>query len=220
MNSLQDQIIQLTFDINRMNCNSQVYDQIKSEIIHKNELKAEGLSSFPLRSCLRTIRRLTNGRCTQAIDVHMVMMVKSDKKRLDLTRNELSKLDCMTDTLVNKEKVISDYNQYIVQSESWVTEYEFMLSDNDYLKTERKRLNESIFNSVDTLTEEEVEMLDKITYDKKIHHDRCPVCLDERSENGEEIVSIKCSVFHNLCTSCAIELFKRNSRCPLCRAYV
>ena len=59
----------------------------------------------------------------------------------------------MTDMVDNKEELINHYNQYIVQRESRITQYESMLRDNDYLKTGRKRLTESIFNSVNTLTE-------------------------------------------------------------------
>ena len=150
----------------------------------------------------------------------MVLAVQSGKKRIDLIRNALTETACLTDMVVNKETLMNFYNQGIVQIESSITRYESMLSDIDYLKTERNRLKEAIFNAVNTLTKEEVEILDKVTYDKKIHKEECPVCLDERKENGEMIVSMKCSILHNLCTSCAIRAFKEKSRCPLCRAYV
>ena len=122
--------------------------------------------------------------------------------------------------VVNKETLVNLYYEYIVQNESVITLYESMLNDNDYLKTERNRIKESFFNAVDTWSKEEVEMLDKVVYDKKIHKVECPVCLDERREDGEEIVSMKCSAFHNLCITCAIKVFKEDSRCPVCRAYV
>ena len=178
------------------------------------------MNSLSLRSCLRTIRRLTNGRCTQAIDVHMMIMIEVCKKRVELIRNELSEIACKIRVVVNKETLVNLYHDYIVQNENVITVYESMLNENDYLKTERNRIKESFFNAVDILSKVEVEMLDKVVYDKKIHKDKCTVCLDERSEYGKVIVSMKCSVFHNLCTSCAIEVFKRDSRCPLCRAYV
>ena len=218
--NLHDNINQLSLNFNRMQGNSKAYNHFISEIASMNELQVSFLNSFSLRSSLRTIRRLTNGKCTQAIDIYMVMEANSIKKRLDLLRKELSELACLTDMVVNKETLMYFYNQDIVQTESFITQYESMLSNIDYLKTERNRLNEEIFNAVNTLSEEEVEMLDKIAYDKKIHQDKCPVCLDERRGGGEKIVSLKCSVFHNLCINCAIKAFKLDSRCPLCRAYV
>ena len=79
INKLQDKINQLYLDINRMQRHRQAYFNMELEIAKLNKLKASCLKLFSFRSCLRTIRRLTNGRCTQAVDVHMVMMVKSDK---------------------------------------------------------------------------------------------------------------------------------------------
>ena len=216
----QDEINQLTIVINRINCNSLVNNHIGSKIVSIYKEMDTVLNSLEARSCLRTIRRLTNGICKQAVDVRLMMIIKSVNKAICTKRNEMSKLACMTDMAVNKETLMNHYKQSIIQHESRIMLYESMLSNIDGMKTERENFKKTIFNAVNTLTKEEVEMLDKVAYDKKIHKEECPVCLDERKEDGEVIVSMKCSVFHNLCTTCAIRAFTVNSRCPVCRAYV
>ena len=216
----QDKINQLTIDINRINCNSPEHHQIERKIVLMIKKRDTVLNSFEARSCLRSIRRLTNGISKQAVDVRLVMMIKSVKKAICIQRNEMSKLACMTCIGVNKETLINGYNHSIVHYESRIIQYESMLSNTDGMKTERENLKDKIFNVVDTLFEDEVEMLDKVTYDRTIHKEECPVCLNERKEDGEKIVSMKCSVFHNLCTTCAIRVFTVDSRCPVCRAYV
>ena len=84
----------------------------------------------------------------------------------------------------------------------------------------RTVFTDKVFTEVAKLNDEEIELLDKVSYNDDIHDKICPVCLTEHS-NGKLLVSLRCPrKKERLFQSCAFKAMKEKSQCPCCRAYV
>ena len=69
IDDFQDKVIKLSLNINRIDYNSQLDNSIESKTVIINEKKVRVLNYFLVRSCIRTVRRLTNERYTQTVDI-------------------------------------------------------------------------------------------------------------------------------------------------------
>ena len=77
-----------------------------------------------------------------------------------------------------------------------------------------------IFEEINNLNDEEIELFDKVCYNEDIPDKRYPVCLNEHHD-GEILVSLRCLCKkERLCQICAFMVMKEKSQCPFCGAYV
>ena len=198
------------------------HENILNEILNHETAEKHHRESTEFRSCLRTIRRLTNGNCTRAVDVRLMMLMQNilekhgwmkDKvfETMDLTQCATEDLDVLVTAQEDLEQLMSEmFDEF------------FELSDMITCKDIERRIlfTNEIFEKVTKLNDEEIELLDKVIYNEEIHDERCPVCLDEHAD-GELLVSLRCPCKRErLCQMCALKAMKEKSQCPCCRAYV
>ena len=174
--------------------------------------------SLVLRSCLRTIQRLTNGNCTAAVNVRLMMLVRYEVTCIRLINKKIHELSFITDLSVNKDELVYFHKQFLSERDDELCKLEEMLfGDDNYGRT---MLKEEIFQEVTKLNDEEIEHLDKVFYNEESYEKRCPVCLNEHLDD-ELLVSLRCPCKkERLCQSCAFSVLKEKSQCPCCRSYV
>ena len=174
--------------------------------------------SVEFRSRLRTIQRLTNGNCTQVVDVRLMMLIQKNIASYWEIERELVELSRITDLAVNKDELVTAHEHFQWETNQEIFRLEEILTGNDI--EERRVFNDGIFKEVTKLNDEEIELFDKIFYQEEIHEKTCPVCFDEHTYNAL-LVSLKCPCKRErLCQSCASRALKEKSQCPCCRAYV
>ena len=197
---------------------SMVYSEIP-EILSNLEADEEAYrDSCGFRSCLRTIQRLTNGKCTQVVDVRLMMLIKHKEECTRLIQNETMKLPPRTDLSLNELEIVTDYAQLC--SEMWeeMFKLEEMLNGNDI--EGKIAFRRKIFKEVTKLNDEEIELLDKVSYNDDIHDKICPVCLIDHSDNELLVSSRSPCKKERLFKSCVFKAMKEKLQCPCCRAYV
>ena len=194
------------------------YKNIKDEI---SSLETNGETyrkSIEFRSCLRTIRRLTYGKCTHVVDVRLRMLIQLKYAIDSMIEEEIYKLSFITVLSVNKDEPVTDYEQFQLEAYEEINYFQDMLAGND--NEGRSVFNDKIFHQVKKLNYEEIELLDKVLYNEEIHEKNCPVCFNEHTD-GELLVSLRCPCKkERLCQICAFNVLKEKSQCPCCRTYV
>ena len=174
--------------------------------------------SFELRSCFRTIKRLTNGKCTQVGDVRLMMNIQTKQAIVKLVDDHLLAISRMTNLSIRKNEIVTYYENFKVEQYNEICQMQDMLDGNDDVG--RAAYRKKVLEEFTKLNDEEIELLDKVIYNEEIHDESCPVCLNEHTD-GESLVSLRCPCKRKrLCQSCAVGVLKEKSQCPCCRVYV
>ena len=212
------EIVKLTLSKERELHESSAYKHIIDEISDLELEKEIHRESLQFRSSLRRIQRLTNGNCTQAVDIRLFMLIQHIEFCIDLLRNEIRELSLITDLSVNKYELLNAHEHLYLKLGHEIGQLQGMLDVND--NERRIVFNNEIFNDVTKLNDEEIERLDKVLYNEEIHSQLCPICLDEHTD-GKLQVSLRCPCKkERLYQSCAFKALKEKSQCPCCRAHV
>ena len=211
-------IVQLKLCKGRESRESITYENTCEEISVLQEDGKTLRESLQFRSCLRTIQRLTNGHCPQAVNIRLMMLIQNNEEHIELVNEEIHELSLITDQSLNKDELVTAHEQLKSKYYDEISQLEDMLDGND--NESKILLHEEIFEEVAKLNDEEFELLDKVLYNEDIYDKNCPVCFNEHLD-GVLLVSLKCPCRRErLCQNCAFSAMKEKSQCPCCRAYV
>ena len=135
-----------------------------------------------------------------------------------LASEEILELSLITDLSVNKYELVTDHEQFKSETAFEISQLKDMLNGNN--NEERTLFYDKVFEKVTKLNDEEIELLDKVFYNKETHEQNCPVCLNEHTD-GELLVSLKCPCKRErLCQNCAFKAMKEKPQCPCCREHL
>ena len=211
-------IVQLKLCKGRESRESIAYENTCEEI---SVLQADGKTlreSLQFRSCLRTIQRLTNGHCPQAVNIRLMMLIQNNEEHIELVNEEIHELSLITDLSVNKDELVTAHEEFKSKTSVDNSQLEDILNDNDNVG--RTMFNKQMFEVVTKLNDEEIELLDKVIYNKEIYDKNCPICFNEHTD-GQLLVWLKCPCKRKrFCQDCTSKALKEKSQCPCCIAYV
>ena len=212
------EILEQKLSKGRVPAESVAYRKMLKSISSLKTFQKSCHNSYEFRLCLRTFKRLTNGDGSQIVDVRLMMLIQHKWKCIRMVEEKVLELSFITDLSINKEELVTAHERFLSKMYEEMLQLEDMLNG---LDDERRAVfNVEIFEEVTTLNDEEIQLLDKESYNEDIHDKRCPVCLGEHSD-GELVVSLKCPCKRErLCQYCASKAMKGKSQCPCCRAHV